>query len=76
VDGAFIIIAWVGAKLLLEFLHREEYVHFEIPNWISLGVIVAIFVAAFLYARRQPQRTPASAEDDQARHLFDEDGAS
>ena len=72
VDGAFVIIAWVGAKLLLEFLHREEYVHFEIPNWISLGVIVAIFVSAFLYARRQPQRSD-SAEDDEARHLFDED---
>ena len=74
VDGAFVIIAWVGAKLLLEFLHREEYVHFEIPNWISLGLIVAIFVAAFLYARAQPQRTPHGDADEEARRLFDEDG--
>src|SRR5262249_30344617 len=32
VDGAFIIIAWVGFKLLLEFLHATGYVAFEIPK--------------------------------------------
>ncbi len=26
VDGAFIIIAWVGVKLLIEFLHTEHYI--------------------------------------------------
>jgi len=73
VDGAFVIIAWVGAKLLIEFLHREEYIHFEIPNWLSLGLIVAIFVAAFLYARSQPSESAASDADEDARRLFDED---
>ena len=28
VDGAFIIIAWVGIKLVLEYLHGAGYVHF------------------------------------------------
>src|SRR3954468_6257960 len=28
VDGAFIIIAWVGVKLFLEYLHAAGYVHF------------------------------------------------
>lgn len=51
VDGAFIIIAWVGAKLVLEYLHAAGYVGFEIPKWFSLGLIVAIFTAAFVYAR-------------------------
>ena len=32
VDGAFIIIAWVGIKLLLEYLHALGVVHFEINN--------------------------------------------
>jgi YkoY family integral membrane protein len=54
VDGAFIIIAWVGIKLLLEFAHQEEYVHFLIPKWLSLGLIVVIFVLAFIYARKHP----------------------
>ncbi len=51
VDGAFVIIAWVGIKLLLEYLHGAEYIHFELPKWLSLGLIVVIFAVAFVYAR-------------------------
>ena len=53
VDGAFIIIAWVGIKLLIEYLHAEGYVPLEIPQWASLTLIVVIFVASLLYARRE-----------------------
>src|SRR5215467_6185482 len=74
VDGAFIIIAWVGIKLLIEFLHKGGYIHLEVPNWLSLGLIVVIFVAAFLYARRQPQKAGDSDGDEEARRLFDETG--
>ncbi len=56
VDGAFIIIFWVGFKLLLEFLSKQGIVHAEIPNWASLGLIIVIFVGSFLYARRQATR--------------------
>jgi YkoY family integral membrane protein len=56
VDGAFIIIAWVGIKLVVEYLHSAGYIHFEIPKWLSLGLIVVIFVAAFLYARAEENR--------------------
>jgi YkoY family integral membrane protein len=56
VDGAFVIIAWVGFKLLVEYLHAEGYIAFEIPKWLSLGLIVVIFGAAFLYARADEQR--------------------
>jgi YkoY family integral membrane protein len=52
VDGAFIIIAWVGIKLLLEYFHQQHYVDFEVPKWLSLGLIVVIFGAAYLYALR------------------------
>src|SRR4029079_478459 len=51
VDGAFIIIAWVAIKLLIEFLHTEHYIAFEIPKWLSLLLIVVIFGSSFLYAR-------------------------
>jgi predicted tellurium resistance membrane protein TerC len=51
VDGAFVIIGWVALKLFLEYLHQAGYVHFEVPKWISLGLIVVIFAAAFAYAR-------------------------
>ncbi len=52
VDGAFVIIAWVGLKLLLEYGHALGYIHFEIPKWLSLGLIVVIFGGAYLYARK------------------------
>ena len=63
VDGAFIIIAWVGIKLLLEYLHAAGYVPFAIPKALSLGLVVVIFVIAFIYARMQgPQEVDPLAE--------------
>jgi YkoY family integral membrane protein len=73
VDAAFVIIAWVGLKLLLEFLHTERYVGFEIPRWLSLGLIVIIFATAWLYALRQERRAEASATDDAAKRLLTEE---
>jgi YkoY family integral membrane protein len=56
VDGAFVIIAWVGAKLLIEYLHTEGYIGFEIPKWLSLGLIVVIFGIALTYALLQEKK--------------------
>jgi YkoY family integral membrane protein len=53
VDGAFIIIAWVGIKLVMEYLHAEHFIPFEVPQWASLSLIVIIFIASLFYARRQ-----------------------
>jgi YkoY family integral membrane protein len=73
VDGAFVIIAWVGIKLLLEYLYAAGYVEFMIPTWLSLGLIVVIFAAAVVVARREQQRAH-SRRDDRARALLaDED---
>jgi len=58
VDGAFIIIAWVGIKLLVEYLHAEHLVPFEVPQWASLTLIVVIFLASLIYARREAQLQP------------------
>jgi YkoY family integral membrane protein len=53
VDGAFVIIAWVGFKLCWEYLEEVEVVHLAIPQWFSLGLIAVIFTAAFIYAKMQ-----------------------
>ncbi len=53
VDGAFAIIAWVGIKLVLEYAHAMEWVSWEIPRAVSLGLIGAIFLVSFLIARRK-----------------------
>jgi YkoY family integral membrane protein len=73
VDGAFVIIAWVGIKLFVEFLHVEGYVSFQIPQWLSLGLIVVIFASAYLYARKQAGRMPPQEPDDEAARLLTED---
>jgi YkoY family integral membrane protein len=73
VDGAFVIIAWVGIKLLVEFLHAEGIVPFEIPKWLSLGLIVVIFAVAFFYARKEEQRhVHATSAEAAAKQLLDE----
>ena len=60
VDGAFVIIAWVGTKLVVEYLHGAGFIHFEIPKWLSLGLIVVIFAAFYGYAR---YKGPVEVED-------------
>ena len=63
VDGAFIIIAWVGLKLFIEYLHAEGYVHFEINKWLSIALITVIFSLAYIHARR---KGPVDDEDTMA----------
>jgi len=63
VDGAFLIIAWVGLKLLIEYGHTEGYIGFEVPKWLSLGLIIVIFVVSFVYAQQQEKRRVRTAAD-------------
>ena len=53
VDGAFVIIAWIGGKLCMDYLHSAGYIGFEIPHWFSLVLVVLIFIVALIYARMQ-----------------------
>ena len=70
VDGAFVIIGWVGLKLMIEYLHAEGWIHFQVNKWISFGLIVVIFSVAYVYARRQG---PAPDDgDDEAQALLNQ----
>jgi YkoY family integral membrane protein len=71
VDGAFVIIGWVGLKLLLEYLHVEGHIDFHVNKWVSFGLIVTIFAASYFYARRQG---PAPDADGEAAGLFNDRG--
>jgi YkoY family integral membrane protein len=51
VDGAFVIIAWIGLKLLIEYCNVLGIVQFEINKWVSFALIFVIFTIAYLYAR-------------------------
>ena len=67
VDGAFVIIAWVGIKLCWEYLHDAGFIPVGIPQWLSLGLIVVIFVASYCMpgrrgrsSRAPPARAPST----------------
>jgi YkoY family integral membrane protein len=76
VDGAFIIIAWVGAKLAIEYLHEAHYISLEIPRWLSLGLIVVIFAVAFVYARMQGPVDAADPLEDGAERILETDAGN
>jgi YkoY family integral membrane protein len=68
VDGAFIIIAWVGLKLLIEYASALGWIDFEVPKALSFALIVLIFLISYAYARRVG---PAPI-DDEATELLQE----
>jgi predicted tellurium resistance membrane protein TerC len=74
VDGAFVIIAWVGVKLVVEYLHTEGYIGLAIPKWLSLGLIVMIFAVALFYARRQEKRRVQTADEQAVTDLLMDEG--
>ncbi len=71
VDAAFIIIAWVGIKLLVEWAHQGGWIAWEIPQAISLGLIAAIFLVAYVLAIRQ-ERAAAARDETRRRGRSDE----
>jgi YkoY family integral membrane protein len=71
VDGAFVIITWVGIKLLMEYLASIGVIHVEIPKWLSLGLIVVIFAIAFWYAKKEG---PVEEVHDKATDLLKKEG--
>src|SRR5882762_6234293 len=50
VDGAYVIVAWVGVKLFLEYLHVMRVIGFEIPRWIGIGIVLVLFALSTIYA--------------------------
>ena len=72
VDGAFIIIALVGAKLLVEYAAALGWIHFEVPKWLSLGLIAFTFLIAYLQARRKGAVELMDETEDEAAALLGE----
>jgi YkoY family integral membrane protein len=50
VDGAYVIVAWVGVKLILEYLRSINVIGFDIPRWLGIGIVLVLFVLSTLYA--------------------------
>ena len=73
VDAAFVVIAWVGIKLALDYVHAAGFLGVEVPQWLSLGLIVVILSAALAHARRQERRR-GRPSDGAARELLADQG--
>ena len=67
VDGAYVIVAWVGVKLMIEYLHGIHVIGWEIPKWLSIVVMLLLFAASVFYARlkKKPgvKKAAAKAQD-------------
>lgn len=72
IDGAYIVVAWVGVKLLLEYVHGLQFTlpiggsvfefvgHHYAPHvspTANVIVVVTLFIGCFLYARHH-QKNP------------------
>jgi YkoY family integral membrane protein len=64
VDGAFIIIAWVGLKLISDYLNAIGWISWHIPHTIEIGIVITIFLAAYAYARWQGPKPVQDPPDD------------
>lgn len=71
VDGAYVIVAWVGIKLLVEYAHAMHWTTFEFPRSIAIGVVLVLFGLSAAYAvirerkeRRRPVDRPSPERGD------------
>lgn len=60
IDGAYLVVTWVGFKLVWEYLHLTHWVDFAIPRVVGIGVVVLLLVGSFLYARAHEKRRLAA----------------
>lgn len=78
VDAAFIIIAWIGLKLALDYAHQAHEIGFEVPQWLSLLLIAIIFTASFVNARVRgpaPVDTTPDTLKEKAEELIEEESS-
>jgi YkoY family integral membrane protein len=56
--GAYVLVAWIGLKLVWSGLHNAEYVGLEMNEWIFWAGMLLIVVASMLYKPRGRPRPP------------------
>jgi YkoY family integral membrane protein len=61
VHGAYVIVAWVGIKLLIEYFHSIGLIGWEVPRWLSITVVFLLFGISAIYARWKEQKAERTA---------------
>lgn len=67
VDGAYVIVAWVGVKLILEYLHSIGLIAFEIPRWLGIGIVLVLFVLSTIYAMMKGRSPDDPAHEEEGK---------
>jgi YkoY family integral membrane protein len=70
-QGAYVLVAWIGLKLVISGFYSAEYIPFHIPEWLFWPVMLAIAVLSLVI---QPRTKPPSMADE-LQMLEDEDGS-
>ncbi len=70
VDGAYVIVAWVGVKLLVEYAHAIHLIGWEIPRWLSITVMLVLLGLSAIYAKLK-QRPGVKKAAGKAQDLVD-----
>ncbi len=52
-DGAFVIILWVGLRLLIDYAHDAGWIDWHVSQGSSLLVILLLLAASLVYAFRK-----------------------
>jgi YkoY family integral membrane protein len=52
VEGAYLVVAWIGIKLIIQFLHQEGILGFEIPKLVTYAIIIVVILASLLLGKR------------------------
>ena len=71
VDAAFVIIAWVAIKLLIEYLNTAGYTSWHIDKKLSFGLIAVIFGIAYVYARKKGPVEEVEEDEERATKLLE-----
>ena len=64
VDGAYVIVAWVGVKLMIEYLHSIHWISWELTREVSIGITFALFAGSAVYARLKQPKKPTVKQPD------------
>ena len=64
VDGAYVIVAWVGIKLLIEYAHAVHWIQWEIPKWLGITIMLMLFAGSAVYAVRHEAKVKKRKKGD------------
>jgi YkoY family integral membrane protein len=60
--GAYVLVAWIGVKLVMSGLRSAHYLPIELNEWLFWGGMILVVVASMLYKPRRSTPPPKKSE--------------